>query len=514
MSAGLQPNDQLVIPDQLNIAAYVVDRWIEQGHGARPAWLTWERTFTYSDVQSLVNRAGNLLLDRGVKRGDRVLIASRNTPPVFAAVLGALKIGAIPMATSSMFRSSELTYILANSQPTLALGPSDLLDVLRPLPGVPALVALDDLSSFDGLPDQLEAAPTGKEDPAFIFYTSGTTGNPKGICHAQRYLLGDLIPLSRYYLDMTPEKVMFNPHEVSFSYAFGWTLMIPLLAGASSILMVGRLDPSNVLAHAARFKANILASIPALFQALVAVPDYQKYDLSSVGRVVSAGTALSPTLFHQLRTLFPNATVGEAIGQSECQTYICHWGFRADEIKPGSLGRPLPTYDARILDEDGNELPRGSVGNICIREDHPSLFREYWGLPERFSEVHRHGWYYTGDLGHVDEDGFWWFDGRADDMIKSRGYLVSPDEVERVMSGHPAVLEVSVIGVADQAQGQAIRAYVVCRSGAEADGEAIRAFVREHLAPYKTPKEIVFRDELPKTATGKIRRKALREEVQ
>lgn len=519
MSIGYTPYD-LDVPDRLNMADFVVDRWVRQGRGDAVAFVNAEEELTYAALQARMNRSGNVMRSLGVERGDRVLIRSTNAPEIIAIILGCLKLGAVPMAVSSLFRSDELGFILQNSEAKVAVSTQALAGPLREVsssaPSLQVLATLGGAQKGDvalepllaDASDRLDTVDTSKDDAAFIFYTSGTSGNPKGICHAHHYLIGSLDPISRFFIDMQPHERMYNPHEISFSYAFGWTIFTPLFVGASSVLHAGRLEPRAILEYVQRFRPSILPSVPTLFGAILALEDKNAYDVSSLRLIISAGSPLFPQLAEGLREYF-GCEVREAIGQSECQTYISQWGERP--IKPGSLGYPLPGYHIRIVDGEGNDCPPETIGTIAIRGDHPSLFYEYRGLPEMWEQTHRDGWYLSGDMGHVDGDGCIWFDARGDDLIKSRGYSVSPDEIERVMSGHPAVAEVGVISVPDDYYGQRIRAYVTLRSGRQATEDELKDHVRQRLAPFKVPQDIFFLDTIPRTATGKLRRVVLRE---
>lgn len=515
------------IPERLNMADWAIDRWVRQGRGDRVAFVTLDPggggdgalELTYAAMQERMNRAGNAMRALGVGRGERVLVRSQNTPEILAIVLGCLKIGAVPMAVSSLFRSEELAYILRNSEAAVAVSSQELAGPLRAIkPRLPTFRTLATLGGSEpgetalepllaASSAELEGADSHRNDAAFVFYTSGTSGNPKGICQAHRYVIGALDPLARFLVQFQPHERMYNPHEISFSYAFGWSFFMPLLVGASSILHLGRIEPRSLLENIQRFRPQILASVPTLYNAMMALDDRRAYDMRSLRLIISAGAPLHQELHAEMRAYF-GCEVREAIGQSESQTFIGQWSDRPR--KPGSLGYPLPSYHIRIIAEEGNDCPPGAIGSIAIRDDHPSLFIAYQGLPQLWQANHRDGWYHTGDMGHLDEEGCIWFDARGDDLIKSRGYLVSPDEIERVLAGHPAVAEVGVVGVPDAYYGRRLRAYVALRPGAAAGEEELKQHVRQRLAPFKTPQEVVFLPAMPRTATGKLQRLALR----
>ncbi|MBI2319209.1 MAG: acyl-CoA synthetase [Betaproteobacteria bacterium] len=511
----------------LNLADWVVDRHVREGHGSRPALLAGDRAWTYDELPRLTNRAGNALAGLGVTRGDCVLLRLGTSLDCAVAFLGAMKIGAVPIPTSPLLREQEIRAVLANSQAVLALATPDLSDTIEAARGAsPRLGAVllagpsvrDPARSFHALLDQasddLEAAPTQPDDPAFMMYTSGTTGEPKGVLHGHRWIVATGGPITSAMLRLGPTDVCFQPQDWSFIYALGCNLLFPLSAGAAVVVPAGRFDPGETCATVERYGVTVFCAVPTIYRMLLAAFDAQTpAKLKSLRMGVSAGEPLPADTFREWQERC-GVTIHDGIGQTECHIFLANQ-FGAP-VKPGSMGTPLTTWNVAILDDDGVPVPTGEPGHLVIRNDHPGLTLGYYRAPERWADVNRAGWYYTKDFASVDKDGSYWYVSRSDDLIKSRGYLISPKEVESALMEHPAVLEAGVVGVDDAITGQKVRAFVTLRPGhepAEALAEEIRVHTRRLIAPYKAPQEIRFVPELPKTLTGKVLRRALRAEA-
>jgi acetyl-CoA synthetase len=318
-------------------------------------------------------------------------------------------------------------------------------------------------------------------------------------------------PILRVLMGLTEDDICFQPQEVSFMYSWGCAFLFPLYAGCASIVYSGRFDVDRCLATIQKHRPTAFVAVPTIYRMLLGRAGVEReYDLSSLRIGISGGEPLPADTYHEMKRRF-GVEVYDSIGQTEMHLYL---GERPGlPVKPGSMGKPLPGHVVTILDDSGKEVPPGTVGHLVIRNDDPGLTLGYRRMEERWQALNRDGWFYTGDLAHRDEDGYYWYVSRSDDLIKSRAYLISPKEVEEAAMEHPAVLEAGVVGVPDVEMGQRVKAYITVKAGyppSESLAEEIIAKVKTVIAPYKAPKEIEFVDELPKTATGKILRRELR----
>ncbi len=512
------------IPERVNIAALTLDRHVAEGRGDRAALYFNDQVFTYGDLQRRVNACGNALGKLGIGRGDHFVIRSHNRPESAIAILAGMKIGAVPIPANSLFRVWELEHILRNSESKAVLSSNELLEpvlaVKERAPSLKHIVSFDkpdgDFLSFDelvkGASTELRAADTSKDEPAFIIYTSGTTGEPKGVEHAHRWIVANGDPISNSLMRLTPEDITYSPLEISFIYALGCNMLFPFYSGASVVMTPGRFDPEKTLAAIQKHRPTIFIGVPTLYRRLIALGDaVRKYDLRSLRMGMSSGEPLPMDTIRQTKELM-GIDIYDSLGQTEIHIFMNPDPTR----KLGSLGVPLPGHVVTVLTDEGKEAGTGEIGHLVLRSDDPGLSMGYRGRPEIWQRLHRDGWYYTGDLAYKDEDGFFWYVSRSDDLIKSRAYLISPQEIESAILEHPAVLEAGVIGVPDEMIGQRVVAFVVLRSGHQPSdrlADEITSRVREKIAPYKVPKEITFVESLPRTATGKLMRRELRAKI-
>jgi benzoate-CoA ligase family protein len=519
----------LEIPEQLNLASYVVDRQVEEGRGARIAAWAEGRAYTFADLRALTNRFANALCALGVGHGDHVMLRLGTSLDTLIAILGTIKAGAIVLPTSFLFRDHEVEKILLNSEAVVAvstpelLGPIESVSARTPMLRHIILVGadcggVDDRRTLAWERVMAEASPefaparTHRDQPAFVIYTSGTTGDPKGVQQAHRWLIGSGDPYNREMVRMSADDVCYQPQDWSFIYPLGSGCLYPLMEGATIVVPHGRFTPETAFETIERHRVTIFAAVPTIYRMMLAVPDAERrYRLDSLRACVSAGEALPADTFNEFHRRF-GVTIYDGIGQTETHIFI---GNRIGmEIKPGSMGKPLRGYEAAIVDDEGHEQKRGEPGHLVLRNGHPGLTLGYRKAPARWAAVNRGGWYYTQDIAYVDADGYFWYVARSDDLIKSRAYLISPKEVESALLEHPAVLEAAVVGIPDPQIGARVKGFVALRAGhaaSDALAEEIRNYVRGVIAPYKVPHQIEFMAELPKTPNGKILRRVLRD---
>ncbi|HUF93754.1 MAG TPA: AMP-binding protein, partial [Candidatus Limnocylindria bacterium] len=493
-----------------------------EGRGDRVAVRAGGVTYTFDDLRRLSNRAGHAFRALGVARGDRVLLRLGTSLDALVAFLGAVKIGAVVMPTSPLLRETELRTIVKNSEAALAVVRADLaapVEALRREGWRGRLLLTEEAraagcspSLLEGGGDELEAVATGAAEPAFMMYTSGTTGEPKGVVHAHRWIVATGDPVARVMLGLRADDVCFQPQDWSFIYALGCNFLYPFHAGAAIVLPGARFDAPEAARAIAEHRVTVFCAVPTIYRMMLAqLTASDGPRLASLRCAVSAGEPLPVDTFREWRERF-GVTIYDGLGQSESHIFMAN--RVGAPVKPGSMGRPLPGYEVAVLDDEGKARATGEPGHLVIRNDHPGLSLGYYRDAGRWAEVNRDGWYYTKDFAYADADGDYWYVSRSDDLIKSRAYLISPKEVESALMEHPAVLEAGVIGVADPVIGQKIHAVVTLKAGldgSEALAEEIKAHTRSVLAPYKTPHEVEFVTELPKTLTGKVLRRRLRE---
>lgn len=522
----------LEIPERLNIGSYVIDRHVTEGRGARIAAWAEGHSWTFAELRQETNRFANALNGLGVQRGDRVMLRLGTRLETLIAFLGAIKLGAIVIPTSFLFREHEVEKILLNSEAMVAVSTPELLRQIEAVtaraPSLRQLILVDtdsgDLPSLGGLhmfswqrlmagaSTEFDPASTGRDDIAFVIYTSGTTGEPKGVQQAHRWLIGAGDPYNRAMVQMRPDDVCYQPQDWSFIYALGAGCLYPLMEGATIVVPYGRFAPDAAFATIERHRVTVLAAVPTIYRMMLALPDAERHwRLDSLRAAVSAGESLPADTFNEFRRRF-GVTIYDGLGQTETHIFV---GNRVGmEVRPGSMGKPLPGYEVAILDDEGRPQKHGTPGHLVLRNDHPGLTAGYRKAAERWAEVNRGPWYYTKDLAYVDDDGYFWYVSRSDDLIKSRAYLISPKEVESALLEHPAVLEAAVVGIPDAQTGSRIKGFVTLREG-HAPSPTLVDQIREHarsvIAPYKVPHQIEFMRELPKSANGKILRRILRD---
>jgi acyl-coenzyme A synthetase/AMP-(fatty) acid ligase len=548
----------LGIPDTFNAATYFVDRHVAEGRGGRVAIECGDKRITYDEVLLKVNRFGSALRRLGVRPEERVLLLLPDLPEFVYAFFGAIKIGAVPVPLNTLWKPADYQYVIHDSRAGVLVVSADLLPqiegiALQDRRSIRHIIVVGSAESththtvFGALLAQgsadAQAEPTSRDAPAFWLYSSGSTGVPKGCVHLQHDMVVCAELFGKGVLGIRSSDRTFSVAKLFFAYGLGNALSFPFAVGATTILWPGPPTPQNVYDVIEKHRPTLFYSVPTGYammlahrragvdprvQAPLAVPDAERrsgspgrsgreggrteeageFDLSSVRLAVSAGEALPPSLYERFKERFA-VDIIDGIGSTEVlHMFISN---RPGAIRPGSSGLIVEGYEARILDDSGAAVPPNEIGNLWIKGD--SLCAGYWNQHEKTKSTIEGHWIRTGDKYTQDADGFFWYAGRSDDMLKVGGVWVSPVEVENVLIAHDSVLECGVVAHEDHDALSKPKAFVVLRPGIAGSPELakeLQQFVRERLAEYKRPRWVEFLQELPKTATGKIQRFKLR----
>ena len=505
-------------PERLNAAVELSDRMVQAGFGDHVALIGHGRRRTYKELTDWTNRLARALRDDfGVKPGNRVLIRSANNPAMVGCWLAATKVGAVVVNTMPMLRAGELAKIVEKARVRLALCDTRMMDEL--VACSKASRFLEQVVGFDGTanhdaeldrialtkPVRFDAVPTGRDDVAVLAFTSGTTGEPKATMHFHRDLLATADGYAREVLGVTPDDVFVGSPPLAFTFGLGGLAIFPLRFGAAAALLE-EATPQNMVDLIERHRASIVFTAPTAYRAMLDAMD-EGADLTSLRLAVSAGETLPAPVFDAW-TSRTGKPILDGIGTTELlHIFISN---RAGEAQAGSTGVPVTGYEARIVGEDGEELPNGTIGRLAVRG--PTGCRYLGG--EQQAEYVRAGWNLTGDAFRRDERGRFHFAARLDDLIVSAGYNIAGPEVEAALLAHPDVAECAVVGAPDERRGQIVVAHVVPREGVQpgdALAERLQAHVKTSMAPYKYPRAVRFTDALPKTPTGKIQRFRLKD---
>jgi acetyl-CoA synthetase len=529
------------VPADYNLGAALTSSQVQHGLGDKPA-LIWEnaagdsRTVSYCQLDALSSRFASSLARRGIGRGDRVFLRLPNVPEFYVAALAIAKLGAVFIPSSTQFRPAEVAYRLQDSGAVAAVtttGLCEAIDMARdacpdlrhvivlPYPDRREPVRSEHLDFnvlIDAGAESFAPASTRGDEPAFIAYTSGTTGDPKGVVHLQRYPAA-YEGLIRFWHDYRPDDVVACPSELGWLLPVASTFLYSLSHGLTVVLydaQAGKFEPRRWFALFQKYRITNFTAPPTVYRMLMADSDAARgHDLSSWRHAVSAGEPLPADTLESIVRHFGVRPL-DGIGMTECMVYCFNGtGF---PLKPGSCGRPGPGTHIALLNDDGQPVAPGADGVLCVRRDsHPGMMQGYWNKPAQTADVFRGPWYSSGDVLSQDEEGYFWFKGRNDDVIKASGYRISPFEVESCLVAHEAVLEAAVVESPDPERGCVVKAFVVLRPNVaptETLADAIRAHVRQMAAPYKCPRKLEFVEALPKTPSGKIKRRELRQREQ
>lgn len=504
-------------PEQLNAAVELTDRMVEKGFGDHTALIGNGRQRTYKELADWTNRLAHVLVENlSVKPGNRVLIRSSNNPAMVACWLAATKAGAVVVNTMPMLRAGELSKIIDKAEITHALCDTRLMEELvaaaKNSAHLKTVVGFDGTSNHDAELDRIalqkpvrfDAVQTGRDDVALLGFTSGTTGQPKATMHFHRDLLIIADGYAREVLNVTPDDVFVGSPPLAFTFGLGGLAIFPLRFGATATLLE-QASPPNMIEIIETHKATVCFTAPTAYRAMLAAMD-EGADLSSLRAAVSAGETLPAPVYEDWMAKTGKPML-DGIGATEMlHIFISN---RFDDHRPACTGKPIAGYEAKIIDSDGAELPRGEVGRLAVRG--PTGCR--YLADDRQAGYVRDGWNITGDAFSMDADGYLHFAARNDDMIISSGYNIAGPEVEAALLAHPAVAECAVVGAPDDERGAIVQAHVVLVEGHTPNAQMVKTLqdhVKATIAPFKYPRDIQFLNALPKTETGKIQRFRLR----
>ena len=529
-------NFRLNVPADFNYAYDVVDEYARLEPAKRA--LVWcddmggERIFSFADIKRLSDKCANFFLRIGIGKGDRVLVILQRRYEYWITLMALSKLGAIGIPATHMLMEKDIVYRMekAGVKAVIAVNEDELCENIRKaakkVACVQTLITVGKREGFLDFTDETEKsgemleipykAQRSERDILLIYFTSGTTGMPKMVCLSQRYTLGHIIT-AKYWLNCMDDGLHFTLAETGWAKASWGKLFGQWLCGSAIFVydFHGKFEPSDLLEHIEKYKITTFCAPPTVYRFMIKT-DLSKYDLSSVKYMMTAGEALNPEIYRQIM-LKTGHKIYEGFGQTET-TVVCGTFSDYVDIRPGSMGRPSPLYYVQLLNDEDRPVEEGETGEICIRlrEPQQGLFDGYYNDDALTATVMHDGYYHLGDLAYRDSDGYYWFVGRKDDIIKSSGYRIGPFEVESALMEHPAVLECAITGVPDTegVRGQLVKATIVLAKGFAASDALVKELqnhVKKTTAPYKYPRVIEFVEELPKTISGKIRRVEIRE---
>jgi 2-aminobenzoate-CoA ligase len=517
-ASSLQPDfvfglPELQYPDRLNACVELLDKSVERGHGGRPCIITPVETLTYAQLLERVNRIANVFVnDLGLVPGNRVLLRSANNAMMVASYFAVLKAGGVVVATMPLLRAKEISYVIQKAKIGFALCDSRLSDEMgKTKPLAPELKQIvywgaGDLEKLMAKPgyENFAACNTAADDVCLIAFTSGTTGQPKGTMHFHRDLLAVCDTYGKHVLRANADDRFIGSPPLAFTFGTGGLVLFPLRAGASTILLE-KATPDDLLAAIEQHRATICFTAPTAYRAILS--KLENRDISSLRKCVSAGEALPKATWEAWHEA-TGIKILDGIGSTEMLHIFI--GSPEESLRPGATGKPVPGYQAKVIDEHGNALPPNTPGKLAVRG--PTGCR--YLADERQKKYVEDSWNITGDTYLCDRDGYFWYQARSDDMIISAGYNIAGPEVESVLLAHPAVAECGVVGCPDSERGQIVKAYIVLRPGFSGDAtmtKVLQEFVKAEVAPYKYPRAVEYVTNLPKTDTGKLQRFRLRE---
>ena len=512
---------------KVNMAYELIDRHVDDGYGDKIA-LHYKlddeiQSFTFKEIQEKSNQAANVLKDIGVTKGDRVFIFMARSPELYFSLLGALKIGAIVGPLFEAFMEKAVKDRLENSDASTVITSTELVGRI-PVDELPELknvvVVGDDVddqfidyrSLVKDASVDFEIEWLDREDGLILHYTSGSTGQPKGVLHVQEAMIQQYIS-GKYVLDLKEDDVYWCTADPGWVTGTSYGIFAPWLNRATNVIVGGRFSPESWYGALEKLKVTVWYSAPTAFRMLMGASDdiVEKYDLSSLRHILSVGEPLNPEVVKWGMDVY-DLRIHDTWWMTETGAHMIV-NFPSIDIKAGSMGKPLPGIEATIVDDQGQELPPNRMGNLALKAGWPAMMREIWKNKPKYDSYFIGDWYISGDSAYMDEEGYFWFQGRVDDVIMTAGERVGPFEIESKLVEHEAVQEAGVIGKPDPIRGEIVKAFIALRDGFEPTDELkeeIRVFVKNGLAAHAAPREIEFKDSLPKTRSGKIMRRVLK----
>ena len=513
----------LIAPEFYNMAQDI-DRFADQSGKLALLWEDEDgnkERITYLELRQQSNKLANAFKRLGLNKGDKVIITLPRIPEAYISYLGALKLGLIISPGSEMLTAKDLLYRAQHSKARAVICSEDLMgrfdQIRHDAPNLTVFITVgkekEGWNNFHRLmeteSDQIEMVQTRADDIAFLQYTSGTTGNPKGAIHHHSWAYAHR-KVTKFWLDVKEDDIVWATAAPGWA-KWNWSPFVSTLgSGATGFVYNGRFDPEKYLSLMDEYRVNVLCCTPTEYRLMAKLENLDQYKLSNLRSAVSAGEPLNQEVIDVFKNTF-GIQVRDGYGQTENTLLVGN--LVGMEIKPGSMGKPTPGNQVAIIDENGNPVSNGQVGDIAVHRSAPTLFKGYYEDEKRTAAAFRGEWYLTGDQAKMDEDGYFWFEGRSDDIIISSGYTIGPFEVEDALVKHPAVKECAVVAKPDDIRGSIVKAFVVLKDPKAAHADLIQELqnhVKTVTAPYKYPREIEFTDELPKTTSGKIRRVELR----
>jgi acetyl-CoA synthetase len=514
----------LIAPEKYNLVSEMENFALDPSKIA----LKWEneegqtKEVTYASLMKNVNKIGNVFIEKGLTQGDTVLVIIPRLIEAYQVYLAALKVGLVVIPSSELLRTKDLQYRINHGDVKGVISFHEYVEqfeTIEEMSSIQKFVIGEEVTGWCSLEeemehvsDELSLAATQRDDMAFLSYTSGTTGNPKGVVHTHGWAYAHLQTAAKNWLCIEEGDIVWATAGPGWQ-KWIWSPFLSVLgSGGTGLVYHGKFEPVKYLQLLEKYQVNVLCCTPTEYRLMAKVNTLSEYQLPHLHSAVSAGEPLNREVIDTFRKYF-QVDVRDGYGQTENTLLV---GITKDmSLKSGSMGKPTPGNRVEIIDEDGKPCGVGEVGDIAVHIETPALFKNYYKDPERTAMQFRGDYYITGDKAKMDEDGYFWFEGRGDDIIISSGYTIGPFEVEDALVKHPLVKECAVVASPDEIRGNIVKAFVVLRDGVDANSPDIVKMLQEHVkeltAPYKYPRKIEFLAELPKTTSGKIRRIELRQ---
>ncbi|ARD75945.1 acyl-CoA synthetase MbcS [Staphylococcus xylosus] len=513
----------LVAPDTYNIVSEI-EKYIADENKKAIIFENAEgetHSITYNQLVKNANQVGNMFLKHGLQKGDKVLVMMPRSIETYEIYIAALKLGIVVIPSSEMLRTKDLQYRISHGEVKAIVVTADSIDEFKAVKEYNTLTKFivggeyEDWYTVDSESaketDELQIVETSKDDVALLSYTSGTTGNPKAVVHSHGWGYAHMQMAPKHWLSIKEDDIAWATAAPGWQ-KWVWSPFLSIMgSGATAFVYNGKFNAEKYLELLQDYKINVLCCTPTEYRLMAKLPNLTDYNLEHLHSAVSAGEPLNREVVEKFQTNF-DLTVRDGYGQTESTLLI---GFLKDtESRPGSMGKAIPGSHVTVINDDGELAEIGEVGNIAVPLDLPALFKGYYKDPERTAEPRIGDYYITGDLAKLDEDGYFWFEGRKDDIIISSGYTIGPFEVEDSLTKHEYVKECAVVASPHEIRGNIVKAFIILQEGVSATDDTVKTlqdYVKQDVAPYKYPRAIEFVEDLPKTNSGKIRRIELRE---